>query len=55
MKTRGGWRETLQTHEVAFKPASEMTDEQLEARIREIDAQVRPMLEWKPAELRRSR
>ena len=49
MKTRGGWREAAQTHEVAFKPASEMTDEELEARIRELDLQVRPMLELKRA------
>lgn len=45
MKTRGGWRETPQAHEVAFKPASEMTDAELEARIRELDRHVRPMLE----------
>jgi hypothetical protein len=25
MKTRGGWRETPQSHEIAVKPASEMT------------------------------
>ena len=48
MKTRGGWRETPQSHEIAMKKASEMTDEELEARIREMDAQVRPMLELKP-------
>jgi hypothetical protein len=38
--------------DVAFvwKPASEMTDEELEARIRELDVQVRPMLELKPNE-----
>ena len=34
--------------EIAVKTASEMTDEELEARIRELDAQVRPMLELKP-------
>jgi hypothetical protein len=45
MKTRGGWRETPQAHEVAFKPAREMTDAELEARIRELDVQVRPLLE----------
>jgi hypothetical protein len=49
MKTCGGWRESPHSHEVAFKPASEMTDEELEARIRELDRQVRPMLELKPA------
>jgi hypothetical protein len=50
MKTRGGWRETPQSHEVAMKPTSEMTDEELEARIRQLDSALgRPMLEWKPA------
>jgi hypothetical protein len=49
MKTRGGWREAPQAHEVAFKPASEMTDEELEARIRDLDRQVRPSLQLKPA------
>lgn len=48
MKTRG-WREAPQSHEIALKPASEMTDAELEARIRELDIQVRPMLELKPA------
>lgn len=52
MKTRGGWREAPQSHEVAFKPASEMTDEELEARIRELDRQVRPMLELRPTLIR---
>jgi hypothetical protein len=50
MKTRVGWREAPQSHELAFKPASEMTDEELEARIRELDRQVRPMLELKPGQ-----
>lgn len=44
MKTRGGWREAAQSHEVAIKPASQMTDEELEARIRELGVQVRPIL-----------
>ena len=48
MKTRGGWRETPQAHEIAIEPASEMTDAELEARIRELDVHVRPMLELKP-------
>ena len=48
MKTRGGWREPPQTHEIAVKPASQMTDEELEARIRDLDMQVRPMLDLKP-------
>ena len=34
MKTRGGWREAPQAHEIAVKPACEMTDEELKARIR---------------------
>ena len=50
MKTRGGWRETPQAHEVAFKPASEMTDAELEARIRELDTALgRPIIELQPA------
>jgi hypothetical protein len=50
MKTRGGWRETPQAHEISTKPASEMTDdEELEARIRELDVKLgRPVLELKP-------
>ncbi|MCB1499221.1 MAG: hypothetical protein KDK07_05440 [Bauldia sp.] len=48
MKTRGGWREAPQAHEVSMKTASEMTDEELEARIRELDAMCgRPLLEMK--------
>jgi hypothetical protein len=50
MKTRGGWREAPQAHEIALKKASEMTDEELEARIRELDSALgRPLLELKPA------
>jgi hypothetical protein len=49
MKTRGGWREAPQTHAVAFKPASELTDAELEARIWELDRQLRPMMELSPA------
>ena len=49
MKTRGGWREAPQAHEVSMKTAAEMTDAELEARIRELDnALGRPMLELKP-------
>jgi hypothetical protein len=33
MKTRGGRREPPQSHKIALKPGSEMTDEELEARI----------------------
>jgi hypothetical protein len=36
---------------VAVKQASEMTDEELEARIEELDARIRPMLEMKPVEV----
>ena len=54
MKTRGGWRETPQAHEVAFKPASEMTDEELLARIRELDVHVGPLIDLKPVRSRRS-
>lgn len=50
MKTRGGWREAPQAHEVAYKDAAEMTDEELIARIRELDVQVRPLIELKPME-----
>jgi hypothetical protein len=53
MKTRGGWRETPQSHEIAMKTASEMTDEELEARIRELDAQVRPFIDLRPVEIRK--
>ena len=49
MKTRGGWREAPQTHEVAYRNATEMTDEELIARIRELDPLVRPLLDLKPA------
>ena len=48
MKTRGGWREAPQTHEIAVRPASQMTDEELEARIRELDRDVRPLLDSSP-------
>ena len=48
MKTRGGWRETPQAHEVSMKPPSEMTDAELEARIRELGAQARPLIELTP-------
>jgi hypothetical protein len=35
-------------HEVAVKTTSEVTGEELKARIRELDRQVRPMLDLKP-------
>jgi hypothetical protein len=54
MKTRGGWRESPQSHEIAVKPASEMTDEELLARIRELDVHVRPLIDLKPVRGSRS-
>ena len=48
MKTRGGWREAPQSHEVAVKDVTEMSDEELIARIRELDKEIGPMLEMKP-------
>jgi hypothetical protein len=56
MKTRGGWREAPQAHEIAVNKYDQMTEEELVARIRELDAQVRPLIELKPNEaLPRSR
>jgi len=52
MKTRGGWRETPQSHEIAVKPATRMTDEELEARIRELDVALGPpMIDLRPVAL----
>jgi hypothetical protein len=48
MKTRGGWRESPQSHEIAVNNASERSDEELEARIRELDAQFRPIIDLDP-------
>ncbi|SDB58421.1 hypothetical protein SAMN02982931_04673, partial [Bauldia litoralis] len=45
MKTRGGWRETPQVHEVAVRDVTAMTDEELIARIRVLDDAIGPMLE----------
>jgi len=45
MKTRGGWRETPQSHEIAVSDVSQMTDEDLIARIRDLDRQLGPFLE----------
>ena len=46
MKTRGGWREAPQSHEIAVKTPIEMTDEELDARIRELVRELGlPMLE----------
>jgi hypothetical protein len=50
LKTRGGWRETPQTHEVGLYDMSKMTDEQLMARIHELDAQLGGMLERRPGQ-----
>ena len=49
MKTRGGWREAPQTHEIAVNKYDRMSEEELLARIRELDAQIRPMIELRPA------
>jgi hypothetical protein len=48
MKARGGWREAPLSHEIAVKPASEMSDAEFEARIRELDVHVTPLLELRP-------
>ena len=48
MKTRGGWREAPQSHETAVKDVREMTDEELEARIRDLGGQLGPLLELTP-------
>jgi len=44
MKTRGRRREMPRYHEIAVRNVRRMTDEELEARIRDLDAEVRPML-----------
>jgi hypothetical protein len=49
MKTRGGWREAPQSHEIAMKTASEMTDEELEARIRELVSGP-PLIDLRPVD-----
>ena len=43
-------REAPQSHEIAVKPASEMTDAELKARIGELDVQLKPLIEMKPVE-----
>jgi hypothetical protein len=50
MKTRGGWRETPQSHEIAVTDVSQMTDEELIARIRILDQELAPYLELKANE-----
>lgn len=47
MKTRGGWRETPQSHEVAVRDVTQMTDEHLIEGIRYLDSELAPMLELK--------
>jgi len=50
MKTRGGWRETPQSHEIAVTDLSQMSDEELIARLRVLDEQLAPYLELKANE-----
>ena len=50
MKTRGGWREAPQAHEIAVKTAGQMTDEDVEARIRAFDQQIGTLIGRKPRE-----
>ena len=45
MKTRGGWREAPQSHEVAVRDVTAMTDGELVARIRVLDEAIGPMIE----------
>jgi len=46
MKSRGGWREAPQAHEVAVqRDVRDMTDAELEVRIRELDGELgQPLL-----------
>ena len=48
MKTRGGWRETPQAHEVAVRDVTTMTDDELIARIRVLDDAIGPMIDLRP-------
>ena len=48
MKTRGGWREAPQAHEIAVKTAGQMTDEDVEARIRAFDQQIGTLIGDQP-------
>ena len=50
MKTRGGWRETPQSHEIAVTDVSQMTDEELIARLWVLDEQLAPYLQLKATE-----
>ncbi len=47
MKTRGGWRESPQTHEVAVRDVTQMTDEELIARLHVLNTELAPYLELK--------
>jgi len=44
MKIRGGWRETPQSHEIAVTDLSQMSDDELVARL-VLDEQLAPYLE----------
>jgi hypothetical protein len=45
MKTRGGWREAPQTHEIAVSKFDQMSEDELIDRIRELDLHIRPLIE----------
>jgi ribosomal protein L29 len=47
MKTRGGWRETPQSHEIAVSEFSQMSGEELVARLNVLNEQLAPYLELK--------
>ena len=57
MKTRGGWRESPQTHEIAVREVDDMTDDELIAMVLEtgaelgwaIDMNARPKVPARPA------
>jgi hypothetical protein len=49
MKTRGGWREAPQTQEIAVSKFDRMSEDELIARIRELDVQIRPLIELRPS------
>jgi hypothetical protein len=50
LKTRGGWRETPQSHEIAVTDLSQMSDEQLIARLNVLNEELAPYLELKANE-----
>jgi len=51
MKTRGGWREPPQSHEIAVTDFSQMTDEELIARLNVLNEELAPYLELKANEV----